>query len=280
MNTNQILKQAQIKLTEHGIEEREARLLMALSLNIEIEKLPFHQEITEEENEKFQTLLDKRCSGVPFAYLKGSKEFMKLNFKVNENVLIPREDTEVLVGMVMLIIRELHVSKMEVHVLDMCTGSGCIAISLLKQSDFKNYVKMTAVDKSLDALEVAKENATLNDANVSFIESDLFANVKDKYDLIVSNPPYIKTSIIDTLQKEVKDNEPMMALDGGEDGLDFYKKIIKEAKNYLNKDGYIAFEIGFDQAKEVSDLLEQNEYKDIKVIKDFGSNDRVVIAKI
>jgi release factor glutamine methyltransferase len=139
---------------------------------------------------------------------------------------------------------------------------------------------MTAVDKSLDALEVAKENATLNDANVSFIESDLFANVKDKYDLIVSNPPYIKTSIIDTLQKEVKDNEPMMALDGGEDGLDFYKKIIKEAKNYLNKDGYIAFEIGFDQAKEVSDLLEQNEYKDIKVIKDFGSNDRVVIAKI
>ena len=197
---------------------------------------------------------------------------MKLKFEVNKSVLIPREDTEVLVQE---ILDEFN-DKKNLKILDMCTGSGCIAISLAKYLDSTCIVD--AVDLSTDALEVAKRNADLNEVTVNFINSDLFENVVSKYDAIVSNPPYIKKCDMESLQIEVK-KEPSMALDGGDDGLLFYKEIATNAKKFLNPKGSLFFEIGFDEGNDVSEILRLNGYKGIFVIKDFGGNDRVVKCK-
>ena len=164
----------------------------------------------------------------------------------------------------------------KVKVLDMCTGSGCIAISIKKLAE---NVDVTAVDLSPKALKVAIDNAKQLDAKVTFIESDLFENVSGKYDIIVSNPPYISKSDIETLMEEVKNHEPMMALDGDEDGLKFYKKISEKLNEYLSDDGMIFYEIGYDQGKTVHDILKQYNFKDINVYKDLSGNDRVVIAR-
>lgn len=203
----------------------------------------------------------------------GYKEFMKLKFEVNKSVLIPREDTEVLVQEILDVFK----NKKNLKILDMCTGSGCIAISLAKYLD--STCSIDAVDLSTDALEVAKRNATLNKVTVNFINSNLFENVISKYDVIVSNPPYIKKDDIKNLQAEVK-REPMMALDGGEDGLLFYREIALKAKGFLVDGGSLVFEIGFDEANEVSEILKENGYEDITVIKDFGGNDRVIKCKM
>ena len=166
----------------------------------------------------------------------------------------------------------------ELKILDMCSGSGCIGISLAK---YIANCSVVAVDISDKALKVAKENAKLNDVEIQAIRSDLFEKLdtNTKYDIIVSNPPYIRSDEILTLQQEVK-NEPILALDGGEDGLDMYRKIIANAKTYLCTNGYLALEIGYDQASDVTKILEDNMYKEIKVVKDLSNNDRVVVAKI
>lgn len=192
---------------------------------------------------------------------------MKLKFFVNNNVLIPREDTEILV--------QEAISLNKKSILDMCTGSGCIAISLAKYID-GSFVE--AVDISENALKLAKKNAKFNEVEVNFINSNLFENVFKKYDLIISNPPYIPSVDIEDLQSEVK-NEPHIALDGGDDGLDFYRQISKDAINYLTDDGVLMYEIGFDQADSVSTILQECGYENIRVIKDFGGNDRVVVAR-
>lgn len=272
---NEIYINIKNKLNEYGIDERESRLLISTALNVPKEKLLTLKEISDDAVKKIDTIVDKRCLGVPYAYLTGYKEFMKLNFKVNENVLIPREDTEILVQKAIEILDKIEDEK---NVLDMCTGSGCIAVSITKYS---NNVKMFAIDISEQALEVAKENAILNNVNITLLKSDLFNGVdKDKkFNMIVSNPPYIKKSVINSLDKEVKEHEPILALDGGEDGLDFYRIISQNAKDYLLEKGYLIFEIGFDQAREVVKILEDNGYKNIEVLKDFSNNDRVVISQ-
>lgn len=267
-NINEALNEARKELKENNIDEREARLLLAFSLELPIEKLLIKKTLTLREYAKFLKLINKRKSGIPYAYIVGHKEFMKLDFEVNKNVLIPREDTEILVEEVI----KLNKKKM----LDMCTGSGCIAVSLAK------YIEdsiIDAVDISEKALTIAKINAKKNGVCINFIKSNLFKEVEEKYDVIVSNPPYIKTEDLENLQEEVK-KEPMKALDGGETGLYFYKKIIKEAKNYLKENGYLALEIGYDQAVDVTKLLEENGYEEINVKKDLGGNDRTIIAKI
>ena len=197
---------------------------------------------------------------------------MKLKFEVNKSVLIPREDTEVLVQEIL----DEFKGKKNLKILDMCTGSGCIAISLAKYLD--SICIVDEVDLSTDAFEVAKRNATLNKVTVNFINSDLFENVVSKYDVIVSNPPYIKKCDMEKLQIEVK-KEPSMALDGGEDGLLFYKEIAIKSREFLSADGSLFFEIGFDEGNDVSEILRLNDYKGIFVIKDFGGNDRVVKCK-
>lgn len=221
--------------------------------------------------EKYNELVNQRAGHIPLQHLVGTQEFMGLTFKVNENVLIPRQDTELLVENVADCL-----GNGERTVLDMCTGSGCIAVSIDRLSKDS---KVTAVDISEKALEVAQENNRFNNANVTFIQSDLFTNVTGRYDIIVSNAPYIRTDEIPKLMEEVKSHEPVMALDGMEDGLYFYKKICNEASDYLNDNGKIFFEIGYDQGDDVSEILRQNRFCNIEVLKDLSGNDRVVIAR-
>lgn len=221
--------------------------------------------------EEIEEAVQKRINHIPVQHIIGETEFMGLTFKVNENVLVPRFDTEILVDEVVK-----YVGDEYLKVLDMCTGSGCIAITI---SDMCDNATVVASDISKDAIEVAKENNQINCTDVTFIESDLFENVEGIFDVIVSNPPYIKTEEIENLQEEVKLHDPRLALDGGESGLDFYRRIIKDSKDYLKTNGMIFFEIGFDQAEEVSNILEENGYHDIVVKKDLSGLDRVVVAK-
>lgn len=227
------------------------------------------------ENEKlYLDLISKRKKHIPLQHLTGEQEFMGLTFKVNEYVLIPRQDTECLVE---IVLKNLHDGM---RILDMCTGSGCILISLLHYS---NDCQGVGVDLSVEALDVARLNAVTLGNNgiaesldVTFVQSDLFEKVEGKFDIIVSNPPYIKTKVIETLMPEVKDFEPMIALDGLEDGLHFYRKIILDAKQFLNRGGQLFFEIGYDQGKEVGELMRKAGYVDVEISQDLAGLDRVV----
>ena len=195
---------------------------------------------------------------------------MGLTFAVNENVLIPRQDTEILVEEILPYLTS------GVRILDMCTGSGCILISLLHYSLWAEGV---GADLSAGALQVARKNAEVllsQERKVSFVESDLFEKVEGRYDIIVSNPPYIQTEVIKGLMPEVRDHEPMMALDGTEDGLYFYRRIVEESKEFLRKEGRLFFEIGYDQAEDVKKLMETAGFTDVTVVKDFAGLDRVV----
>lgn len=285
MNINEALKNGREVLLKNDIDPREARLLLVFVLNIRNEELIKIRECSNEQYKKYKELLKRRALGEPYAYIVGYKEFMKLKFKVTPDVLIPREDTETLVQEIIqianknsVILSQKNIGKEapKQKILDMCTGSGCIAISLAK---YIANSELTAVDISENALKLANENAILNDTKINFIKSNLFENIVEKFDIIVSNPPYIKRNIINSLQKEVK-NEPIIALDGGITGLDFYETITKNAYKYLNPHGLLAFEIGYDQAKEVSELMQNQGYENITVIQDLGKNDRVVCGTI
>lgn len=223
---------------------------------------------------QYRLMIEKRSQRIPLQHITGSREFMGLEFYVNEHVLIPRQDTETLVE---LILKD-YKGRNPV-ILDMCTGSGCIAISLSKIGEFDD---VTAVDLSKEALKVAKRNANvlLGPGRITLIESDLFQAIelKSRFDIIVSNPPYIPTEIIKELQPEVRNFEPMLALDGREDGLFFYRQLVSEGRRFLNPGGSIYFEIGYDQAESVSALLEDAGFAEIRVVKDAAGLDRVVCA--
>lgn len=227
--------------------------------------------VDERSVERFKNNIQNFFEGMPIQYINNKAYFMGLEFYVDENVLIPRCDTEILVEEIIKIVKKDSLIK----ILDLCTGSGAIAISLKK---YLNNIEIIASDISDKALMVAKKNASKIGVDVKFIESDLFNNINGKFDLIVSNPPYIKKSVIPSLDKQVR-NEPILALDGGKDGLDFYRKISYDAKRFLNNNGYLCFEIGYDQRKEVEDILLQNGYINIYSKKDYGGNDRIVICK-
>ena len=220
---------------------------------------------------EFECLIKKRAEHIPLQYITGEQEFMGMTFHVNSNVLIPRQDTETLVE------QALKRVKPGMHILDMCTGSGCLLISILKNAPGTTGL---GCDVSKQALIVAKENAKRNDVSAEFERSDLFENVIDKFDMIVSNPPYICTDIIPTLMPEVSQFEPLIALDGKEDGLYFYRRIVSESKEYLNESGMLLFEIGYDQGQEVSDMMKEAGFSDVCVIKDLARNDRVVYGML
>lgn len=224
---------------------------------------------SDEEIRKFEELLEKRISHIPLQHITGRQEFMGLDFIVSEDVLCPRQDTETLVESVL---EYTPGSK----VLDVCTGSGCIAVALMKLG---NAACCDAVDLSEAALDIAKQNAELNDVSINFIKSDMFEKIDGKYDIIVSNPPYIRPDVIETLMPEVREHEPLMALDGGSDGLDFYRIIAAQSKEHLEENGILAVEIGYDQWEDVSELFRQNGFRDIVRIKDLSQNDRVVMCK-
>lgn len=275
VNINELLKCAKQKLNENNIDMSEARILLAFVLNVDVSTLVTINECENSIAQKYLEVISKRIARVPYSYIVGKQEFMKLPFVVSPDVLIPNSDTEILVENVIKIANNMKSEKIDI--LDMCTGSGCIAISL------KKYIKncnVLGTDISEKALEIAKENAILNNTEVTFVKSDLFSNIQNyKYDILVSNPPYIKRGDIENLQAEVK-YEPILALDGGIDGLDMYRKIIETAKQYLKENGNICLEIGYNQANDVTKILQDNSYTHIQVIKDLSNNDRVVIAKV
>ena len=280
MTIMEAIKKGMIELKNANIEtpKLKARLLMQFTLNKPRQYIIVNDlnELTVKEENQYFSAIKKMRQGVPLEHINHQREFMKLNFLVTKDVLIPRPDTEILVEE---IIRKAENIPNPV-ILDLCTGSGAIAVSLAKY--IKN-VHICAVDISSKALEIAKKNAELNGVknNIEFIESNLFDKIKErKFDIIVSNPPYIETETIKTLSKDVQ-SEPKIALDGGKDGLDFYRKIADSGSKYLNRQGYICLEIGYNQRIAVRQILENKKrYVNINCIKDLCGNDRVVTAQI
>lgn len=258
-----------------GIEEAENDAWLLLSKECKMDRTAYYMhmkdEILPEQLNEYKGLIKKRAERVPLQYITGEQEFMGLTFHVNSNVLIPRQDTETLVE------EAIKLVEPGMSILDMCTGSGCIIISILKKC---SGIQGTGSDISKQALNVAKENAKLNNVAVDFERSDMFENLSDKYDMIVSNPPYIRSDVVPTLMPEVCEFEPLDALDGHEDGLYFYRKIIKECKSFLKEEGKILFEIGNDQGQAVSDMLTYAGFRNVGVIKDLAHNDRVVVGML
>ena len=261
-----------------GIEEAalDARLLLEAVCGTDRNDLLVHgeQPVSPEAEEKYLNWIRQRAEHIPLQQLTGEQDFMGLTFAVNEHVLIPRQDTEILVEEVL---KELHDGM---RVLDMCTGSGCILLSLLHYS---NDCEGLGVDLSAEALEVAGRNVlkvlTPEKAeHAHFLQSDLFEKVDGKFEIIVSNPPYIASAEVEKLMPEVRDHEPRMALDGTEDGLYFYRRIIEEAGKHLVSSGMLFFEIGYDQGQAVSELMRTEGYCEVQVVQDYAGLDRVVLG--
>lgn len=282
------------ELESVGISEAEpeARLLLEHVCGTDRNDLLVHgdREVAAAEQAAYERLIAGRKGRIPLQQLTGRQEFMGLGFSVNEHVLIPRQDTEILVEEVL---RNLYDGM---RILDLCTGSGCILISLLHYS---NDCEGVGTDISAEALDVARQNAQKllgrqagtgdvlplhgteasaesRDGKISFIQGDLFEKVEGKFDIIVSNPPYICRNVIETLMPEVREHEPLLALDGGEDGLSFYRRIMEECGPYLCRGGMLFLEIGYDQAADVRNLMEDAGFLEVNVVKDYGGLDRVV----
>lgn len=229
--------------------------------------------VTDDEMRIINETAARRAGGEPLQYILGETEFMSLPFKVNRATLIPRSDTETLVEHVLE-----HMNGKSCEILDIGAGTGCVGISL---AYYNKNARVTELDISFDAINTARENAGINGVlgRTKFIKADILNEIPDgAYDIIVSNPPYIETAVIGTLQTEVKDYEPLSALDGGEDGLTFYRRITEIAPKMLKKGGLLAFEIGYNQGENVKKLMEKN-FKDIRIIKDLCGNDRVVSGR-
>lgn len=261
-------------LQRAGIEEAllDARLLLEEVCGADRNTLLAHGdlEVSEEQKECYVNFIEQRTRHIPLQHIIGWQEFMGLRFKVSPAVLIPRQDTEALVEEVM---RYLHDGM---HILDVCTGSGCILLSLLRYS---NDCEGVGCDLSEEAIAIAEENAFSLGLVVRFVHSDLFEKIEGKYEIIVSNPPYIRSSDIPGLMEEVRDHDPLMALDGGEDGLCFYRKIIEQAGGYLYPGGMLFFEVGHDQAQDVSQDMIKAGYRDVEICKDLAGLDRVVYGR-
>lgn len=271
-----VYREGAARLGEADIEEAEldARLLLEFVCGTDRNTLLVHGErdVSEEEYGRYCGLIERRAVHVPLQHLTGEQDFMGLTFLVNKDVLVPRQDTEVLVEEAM---KHLHDGM---RILDLCTGSGCILLSLLHYS---NDCEGVGVDLSARALSVAGKNYEIQrtqrpDMKARFLEGNLFEGLEDRFDMIVSNPPYIKTDVIDTLMPEVREYEPVMALDGGTDGLAFYRRIAGDAGAYLNGGGMLFFEIGCEQADSVKRIMEQAGFRGIEVVKDFAGLDRIV----
>ena len=271
-----ILIEATNNLKDNNIEDAsiKAKILLAFVLHEQRQYLVVNnnKNIDDKHYNLYFSLINKLIEGVPLQYITNEQEFMKLKLFVNENVLIPQPDTEILVEEAIKIINNDKLKK----VLDLCTGSGAIAISIAKNT----AQEVHASDISKSALEIAKKNANLNNVKINFIYSDLFKNINEEYDIIVSNPPYIEKNNIKTLSKEVQ-SEPLIALDGGLDGLDFYREIAKKAYKYIKNNGYLCLEIGYNQKEAVTNILKKyKQYNDIYSIKDLAGKDRCIITKV
>ena len=310
MKLQELIQNSKYELDSLNVEDADIKLKILIEYVFKISKekliLKYKDEINNKKVEEFRKLLKKLENGIPIQYIINNQEFMGLNFYVDEDVLIPQPDTEVLVEEVIKYCNELrnnepedketnkdykeniekepiinkedkNINKKTIKILDLCTGSGIIGISIYK---YLENVEIYASDISQKALNIAEKNTNLNNAKINFINSDMFENIHIKdFDIIVSNPPYIESKVIKSLSKEVQ-NEPKLALDGGEDGLKFYRSILENANDYLRKNGAIFLEIGYDQKEKIEEILKSYKiYKETKCIKDFGGNNRVIIIK-
>ncbi len=278
-----VYKEGAELLTQAGIEDAVIDAWYLLEFVTGITKAGFYAEpfrqITEEQREQYQDLIERRLTHIPLQHLTGVQNFMGYDFLVNEHVLIPRQDTECLVE------EALKKIKSGDRVLDMCTGSGCILVSLLKMAKERKHMEGLSglgLDISEEALKIAKKNGeALLEGQVKFLQSDLYQALEktDEFDLIISNPPYICTEEIEKLQDEVKLHDPYIALDGKEDGLFFYRRIIQGAPKYLRNGGWLMFEIGYDQGESVPALMKNCGFQEIVVKKDLAGLDRVVFGR-
>ena len=270
-------------LAQAGIAEAEldARLLLEYICHTDRNALLVYgdSERSSLEEQFYREVISRRAVHIPLQHITGEQEFMGLSFRVNEHTLIPRQDTEILVEEAMRYLGD------GMRILDLCTGSGCILLSLLRYS---NRCEGIGIDISPEALAVARENAVRLGLEAVFLEGDLFAplkrpeDVRDAdglFDIIISNPPYIETAVIETLMPEVREHEPLQALDGRADGLFFYREIIGQAAAYMRAGAWIFFEIGCNQAAAVRGLLEENGFADAKIVQDYAGLDRVVLAR-
>ena len=283
LTLKQLYKVGTVKLAEEGIEEFSLDAWYLLEYVTGVSKAMYFAEperaVSEENADRYIDCIRRRAAHIPLQHITGEQEFMGYPFHVNEHVLIPRQDTEILVE------EAIRVMRPKMKVLDMCTGSGCIVLSILKMCREKYYMtdlQGIGADVSEEALKVARENGRRLGVPVTWIQSDLFAKTpeEEKYDVIVSNPPYIETAVIDTLQEKVRLHDPYIALDGKEDGLYFYRRIISEAGKYLKTQGKLMFEIGCDQAEAVEELMKNAGYEQITVKKDLAGLDRVVYGTL
>ncbi len=275
---------ARLAQSEIADAKRDAELLLLFFTNESRNFLFTHKNDGTDEThaEAYFKLIDRRAAGEPLQYIVGSQEFMGLKFKVNGSVLIPRQDTEPLVE---LALEKAKAKKPNLSILDMCCGSGAIGVSM---AHFIPKSKVTACDMSDEILDMARKNAMLNgvEKRIDFLKTDMFTvknrknkntPMKGRFDMILCNPPYIPSDVIPTLQKEIRDYEPVSALDGGSDGLDFYRIIAKEAAEHMKENGILMMEIGSDQSAAVTDLLKREEqYSDIEVSRDLAGLDRIV----
>ena len=287
MKIKEIIVYGVERLKNKNIEEANLKVKMLLMyiLNTSKEYFIIHneQEFPEEKMEEFENKIARLENNEPIQYITNNQSFFGLDFYVDENVLIPQPDTEILVEQCIKILQDvennpqqnLNRKKDTLKILDLCTGSGAIGVSLAKNIE---NAKVYVSDISKKALEIAKRNAIQNKVDVTCIESNLFESIDERFYKIVSNPPYIETSTIQTLSEEVK-REPILALDGGVDGLDFYRKIAEKAKDYLEDSGYLALEIGYNQKDMVIEILKDNNFRNIYCKKDFGGNNRVIVAQ-
>lgn len=283
LTLKQLYKVGTVKLAEEGIEEFSLDAWYLLEYVTGVSKAMYFAEpertVSEENADRYIDCIRRRAAHIPLQHITGEQEFMGYPFCVNEHVLIPRQDTEILVE------EAIQIMRPKMKILDMCTGSGCIVLSILKMCKEKYYMmdlQGVGADVSEEALKVARENSRRLEVPMTWIQSDLFAKIpeEEKYDVIVSNPPYIETAVIDTLQEEVRLHDPYIALDGKEDGLYFYRRIISEAGKYLKTQGKLMFEIGCDQAEAVEELMKNAGYEQITVKKDLAGLDRVVYGTL
>jgi len=268
MRISNVIKEIEERFKQFDIGVYEAKLLISRYFDVSIGML-YTIDISESDYKNIMSIVSRRINREPLDIIFGKTCFYGRDFIVTSDVLSPRLDSEVLIDVCKDFI------KSGDKVLDLCSGSGALGITIKLETD----TDVTLSDISAKTLKVASDNANLYGVDVCYVQGDLFENILDKYNVIISNPPYIRTSVVNKLDEEVKRFDPILALDGGVDGLDFYNRIIQEAKVYLEDGGYLIFEIGYDQAQSVSDILIEYNYKVLKVVKDYGGNDRVIVAK-
>lgn len=284
MTYRELYEYGKSRLSEAGIAEAglDARLLLEYVCHADRNELILYadRERNSMEEQFFRMVIEKRASRIPLQHITGEQEFMGLSFQVNEHVLIPRQDTEILVEEAMR-----HLGD-GMRILDLCTGSGCILLSLLKYS---NECEGVGIDISEEALKTARENAEKLGLDAVFLAGDLFGPLADfvsertpdrLFDMVVSNPPYIETAVIDTLMPEVRDHEPFCALDGGADGLQFYRRILAEAPAHMRRGAVLLFEIGCGQGEAVARLMQEAGFVQVEVLQDYAGLDRVVCGSV